>query len=112
MRFAIPVSGGVISPHFGHCEQFALIDVDEATKAIVGKQLVASPEHQPGLLPVWLAEQGVSAVLGGGMGSRAHALFQENRINVIIGVMESDPETAVLKYLNGDLTTGDNVCDH
>jgi len=112
MRFAIPVSGGVISPHFGHCEQFALIDVDEATKTIVGKQLVASPEHQPGLLPVWLAEEGASIIMAGGMGSRAQALFRENRINVIIGVMESDPETAVLKYLNGSLTTGDNVCDH
>jgi ATP-binding protein involved in chromosome partitioning len=112
MRFAIPVSGGVISPHFGHCEQFALIDVDEATKTIVRKQLVASPEHQPGLLPVWLAKEGVSAVLAGGMGSRAQALFQENHIDVIVGVMEGDPEKAVLNYLSGSLTTGGNVCDH
>lgn len=112
MRFAIPVSGGVISPHFGHCEQFALIDVDEATKTVVRKQLVASPEHQPGLLPVWLAEQGVSAVVAGGMGSRAQALFRENRIDVIVNVMESDPEAAVLSYLSGSLTTGDNICDH
>jgi len=112
MRFAIPVSGGVMSPHFGHCEQFALIDVDEATKAIVRKQLVASPGHQPGLLPVWLAEEGVSAVLAGGMGSRAQALFQENHIDVVVGVMESDPEKAVLNYLSGNLATGGNVCDH
>jgi ATP-binding protein involved in chromosome partitioning len=112
MRFAIPVSGGVLSPHFGHCEQFALIDVDEGTKAIIRKQLVASPGHQPGLLPVWLAEEGVSAVLAGGMGSRAQALFQENHIDVIVGVMESDPEKAVLNYLSGRLATGGNVCDH
>jgi ATP-binding protein involved in chromosome partitioning len=112
MRFAIPVSGGVISPHFGHCEQFALIDVDEATKTIVRKQLVASPEHEPGLLPVWLAEEGASIIMAGGMGSRAQALFRENHIDVIIGVMESDPEKAVLNYLGGSLTTGDNVCDH
>jgi predicted Fe-Mo cluster-binding NifX family protein len=112
MRFAIPVSDGVVSPHFGHCEQFALIDVDEAKKTIVRKQLVASPGHEPGLLPVWLAEQGVSAVIAGGMGSRAQALFRENRIDVIVNVMESDPEAAVLSYLNGSLTTGDNVCDH
>jgi ATP-binding protein involved in chromosome partitioning len=112
MRFAIPVSGGVISPHFGHCEQFALIDVDEAKKTIVRKQLVASPGHEPGLLPVWLAEQGVSAVVAGGMGSRAQSLFQGNHIDVIIGVMESDPEKAVLNYLSGNLATGDNICDH
>jgi predicted Fe-Mo cluster-binding NifX family protein len=112
MRFAIPVSDGVVSPHFGHCEQFALIDVDEAKKTIVRKQLVASPGHEPGLLPVWLAEQGVSAVIAGGMGSRAQALFRENRIDVIVNVMESDPEKAVLNYLSGSLATGDNVCDH
>lgn len=112
MRFAIPVSGGVISPHFGHCEQFALIDVDEAKKTIVGKQFMASPGHEPGLLPVWLAEQGASIIMAGGMGSRAQALFQENHIDVIIGVMESDPEKAVLNYLSGSLATGDNICDH
>src|SRR4030042_2741700 len=112
MRFAIPVSGSVISPHFGHCEQFALIDVDEATKTIVRKRLVASPGHEPGLLPVWLAEQGASIIMAGGMGSRAQALFQENHIDVIIGVMESDPEKAVLNYLSGSLATGDNICAH
>ena len=34
MRYAVPVSGGIVSPHFGHCEQFALIDVDEEKKEI------------------------------------------------------------------------------
>ena len=29
MRYAVPVSGGMVLPHFGHCENFALIDVDE-----------------------------------------------------------------------------------
>jgi len=42
MRYAVPISGGVMSPHFGHCEQFALIDVDEETKEIVKKELVPS----------------------------------------------------------------------
>ena len=34
MKYAVPVSGGVLSPHFGHCEQFALIDVDEERKVV------------------------------------------------------------------------------
>ena len=45
MRYAIPVSGGVVSPHFGHCEYFALIDVDEDRKEIISKELVPSPGH-------------------------------------------------------------------
>jgi ATP-binding protein involved in chromosome partitioning len=112
MRFAVPVTGGTVSPHFGHCEHFALIDVDEQSKKILRKELVPSPAHQPGLLPQWLAEQGVSLVIAGGMGSRAQDLFQQNNIGVIIGTMENDPEKAVLNYLNGQLATGENICDH
>ena len=112
MRYAIPVSGGMVSPHFGHCEHFTLIDVDEQAQKILKKELVPSPGHQPGLLPQWLAEQGVSIVIAGGMGSRAQGLFQQNRIGVILGAIESDPEKAVLSHLNGMLATGDNICDH
>jgi predicted Fe-Mo cluster-binding NifX family protein len=112
MKYAVPVSGGVVSPHFGHCEQFALFDVDEEKKEVTRKELVPSPEHQPGLLPQWLAEEGVSVVLAGGMGPRAQDIFRQNRIEVVMGVLEGDPEKAVLNYLNGILATGDNICDH
>ena len=112
MRYAVPVSDGVVSPHFGHCEHFALIDVDEDSKEIIRKELVPSPGHQPGLLPGWLAEQGAAFVIAGGMGSRALSLFQQNRIGVVVGTMENDPEKAVLNHLNGQLATGDNICDH
>ena len=112
MRYAIPVSSGMVSTHFGHCEQFALIDANEEQREILCKEFVASPGHQPGLLPEWLAEQGVSVVIAGGMGSRAQGLFRQNRIEVAIGALESDPEKAVLSYLDGNLDTGDNICDH
>lgn len=29
MKIAIPMAGGQLCMHFGHCEQFALVDVDE-----------------------------------------------------------------------------------
>ena len=112
MRYAIPVSSGGLSAHFGHCEHFALIDVDEERKKVLRKELVPSPGHQPGLLPEWLAEQGVSVVIAGGMGSRAQNLFNQNHIGVVIGALENDPEKAVLNYLNGVLATEDNICDH
>jgi len=112
MRYAVPVSGGMVASHFGHCEHFALIDVDEEKKEILRKELVPSPGHQPGFLPQWLAGEGVSAVIAGGMGSRAKELFRQNRIQVILGALESDPVKAVQDYLDGILTTGDNICDH
>jgi ATP-binding protein involved in chromosome partitioning len=111
-KCAVPVSGGIVSQHFGHCEQFALIEVDGDKKQILKKEMVNSPRHEPGMLPPWLAEKGVSLVISGGMGSRAQGLFQQNKIGVITGIMESDPEKAVLSYLKGALATGSNICDH
>jgi predicted Fe-Mo cluster-binding NifX family protein len=112
MRIAVPVTDGKVAAHFGHCSHFALFDVDEATKGIVKKELIPSPGHQPGFLPAWLAEEGVSVVIASGMGSRARAIFNENRIEVVIGALDEDPEKAVLNYLKGELATGDNICDH
>jgi len=112
MRYAVPVSDGIISPHFGHCEYFAFFDVEENSRKITGKENIPSPEHQPGLLPAWLAEKGANIVITGGMGPRAVDLLQQNGISVIIGAAESDPEQAVISHLNGTLATGDNICDH
>jgi ATP-binding protein involved in chromosome partitioning len=111
MKYAVPVTGGAMSPHFGHCEQFAFFDVDEQKK-IIGRELLTSPEHQPGLLPVWLAEQGASFVIAGGMGPRAIELLQQHGIGVALGTVESDPEKAVLSHLSGNLVTEENICDH
>jgi len=112
MKYAVPVSSGKLATHFGHCEQFALIDVDETTQTIVNREFIASPGHEPGLLPAWLAEQGVSVIIASGMGSRAQGLFGQNRIKVALNVVEANPEKAVLDYLGGTLKTGEEVCDH
>jgi predicted Fe-Mo cluster-binding NifX family protein len=112
MRVAVPVTDGRVAAHFGHCSHFALFDVDETTKTIVKKEVIPSPGHQPGFLPAWLAEEGASVVIANGMGSRARALFEENRIEVVVGALGDDPEKAVLDYIKGELATGDNICDH
>jgi predicted Fe-Mo cluster-binding NifX family protein len=112
MRLAVPITDGKVSPHFGHCSHFAFFDVDEATRAIAKKEVIPSPGHQPGFLPAWLAEEGVSVVIANGMGSRAQAIFNENRIEVVVGVLGEDPDKAVLDYMKGRLATGDNICDH
>lgn len=112
MRYALPVTGGRLAAHFGHCEAFAMFDVDDASNAIVASEIIPSPGHQPGFLPGWLAEQGVSAIIAGGMGPRAVSLFEENRVEVILGAPEGEPREVMESYLAGSLATGDNVCDH
>ena len=112
MRYAIPVNNGTLAGHFGHCEAFAMFDVDDSSGTIVARDAVPSPGHQPGFLPGWLAEQGVSAIIAGGMGPRAVGLFEENRVHVILGAPEEPAEDVMQKYLTGELALGDNVCDH
>jgi len=112
MRVAIPVCEGVLSMHFGHCEKFALVDVDPELKAIVETTAVDPPPHEPGLLPGWLAERGVNLVIAGGMGGRAQQLFAEAGVKVIVGASSAEPATVVMDYLSGNLVTGANVCDH
>ena len=98
--------------HFGHCEKFALVDVDPVTKQITASSEVAAPEHQPGLLPPWLKERGVNLVIAGGMGARAQTLFQSAEVDVLTGAPAETAATIVRQYLDGKLVRGDNACDH
>ena len=111
MKIAVPLANGRLSMHFGHCEEFALVEVDEATKEIRGTELLTPPAHEPGVLPRWLHEQGATIIIAGGMGKRAHDLFTEKGIIVITGA--SGLVSQVLNdFVNDRLTTGTNVCDH
>ncbi len=112
MKIAIPLAGGRLSMHFGHCEHFALIDVNAAEKKIVGREDIKAPPHEPGLLPPWLAERGANVIIAGGMGQRAQSLFAEQGIQVLVGAASETPENLISDYLAGTLRTGENICDH
>lgn len=112
MRIAIPLAEGRLSPHFGHCGHFALVDVDPCAKVILGREDVEAPPHEPGLLPAWLAERGAEVIIAGGMGQRARSLFSGHGIIVVVGAPAREPECLVSDYLAGTLETGDNICDH
>ena len=110
MKIAIPMAQGALCMHFGHCSTFALVSVENNKVASVDE--VVPPPHQPGLLPPWLAEQGVNLVIAGGMGSRAQAIFTQHGIKVLTGASGTGAREIVENYISGTLQTGDNVCDH
>lgn len=112
MKIAIPMAEGKLCMHFGHCEQFAILEVDDSTKAIRELTPLTPPPHEPGVLPRWLHEQGANVIIAGGMGQRAQALFAENNINVVVGAPGGTPSDLARQYIDGVLTTGQNVCDH
>ncbi len=112
MKIAIPIANNLLCPHFGHCEQFALFDVDSQSNTFGQKQMLIPPPHEPGILPQWLHQQGADVIITGGMGIRAQSLFKQNNIKVIVGAPTQAPEQLVEAYLNGTLQTGTNICDH
>lgn len=112
MKIAIPITNGTLSAHFGHCDQFAIFDIDDKTSKAINREDASPPAHAPGVLPRWLHENNVSVIIAGGMGQRAQQLFVQNDIKVVVGASSNSPEELVSAYLENTLETGDNICDH
>ncbi|HBN26889.1 MAG TPA: ATPase [Desulfobacteraceae bacterium] len=110
MKFAIPLAEGKLTAHFGHCEEFAIIDVDGDN--IKSKEILVPPRHEPGVLPRWLHDLGANVIIAGGMGQKAQSLFSEQGITVVVGAPSEEPEALIKSYLNNALISGDNLCDH
>lgn len=112
MKIAIPTASGRLCPHFGHCDQFALVEVADDDPKTMRTTMSTPPPHEPGLLPRWLHAQGVEVVIAGGMGHRAQELFAQSDIRVVLGAPNETPEKIVADYLGGSLALGENPCDH
>jgi len=108
--FAIPTEGGKLCAHFGHCEKFAIIETEE--DRVIKVEYLTPPVHQPGVYPKFLADNGISVIISGGMGMKAQNLFAQNNIEVCMGVEADSPEVLVKQFLDGKLKTGENLCDH
>lgn len=109
MKVAVATEGNMVAQHFGHCSSYTIADVEEGK--IISKMVVEAPEHEPGLLPVFLAGKGVGCVISGGMGQRAQGLFNEKGIIPIVGA--SGLIDQVLEdFVNDRMETGTNICDH
>ena len=112
MKIAIPSVNDVLSPHFGHCQEFVFFSINAEGTDITAKEVLTPPPHEPGVLPKWVADQGGTHVICGGMGARAQQMFESNGVSVVIGAPALATETIIASYLEGNLVTGANMCDH
>ncbi len=112
MRIAIPLSGGLLSQHFGHSEEFLFVDADLEQKRVLNRSVEVAPEHVPGLLPRWLAEHNVNVVIASGIGAHARELLAASSMQVLTGVSVIDPDVLVADFMNARLDTDANQCDH
>jgi len=109
MRIAISADDrngldGVVSPHFGRCPYYVLVDVaDQQVQAV---SIVENPyfgQHSPGQVPSFIREQGANVMLTGGMGGRAIGFFQQYGIEAVTGAAGL-VRHALQGYLGGALT--------
>jgi predicted Fe-Mo cluster-binding NifX family protein len=112
MKIAIPIAEGKMSAHFGHAEQFAIIEADLASKQILKIAYMIPPPHEPGALPRWLQKEGVNTIIAGGMGQRAKTLLAESGIAIRSGGSGGAPEDLVKAFLGNQLTDEVGSCHH
>ncbi len=107
---AIPLENGVLCAHFGHCQTFAIVNVEN--DLITEIKEVIPPEHIPGLYPKWIAEFGVTDVIAGGMGEHAINLFNNQKINAFVGAPQKSAEELVKDFITSKLNLSANYCNH
>ena len=117
-RIAVPSLGnggldGQRSPHFGHCDVFTLVDVENGEISNVA--VVPNPPHQEGgcLVPVnILGSHGVDALVVGGIGQRPLMGFNEAGIDVYHDSTRPEIEPVIEDLIAGNLPliSMDNTC--
>ena len=108
MRIAVSADNkngldSVVSPHFGRCPHFVLVDLDDhAVKEVREVENPYYGHHQPGQVPAFIQSLGADVMLTGGMGGRAIMFFQQLGIEGVTGAYGTVRQS-VERYLGGQL---------
>jgi predicted Fe-Mo cluster-binding NifX family protein len=93
----------VVSPHFGRCPHFVLVDlVDRDVSEVRAVDNPFYGQHQPGQVPGFVSSLGADVMLTGGMGGRAIMFFQQYGIEGVTGAYGTVAQS-VEHYLGGQL---------
>ncbi|MFH1683912.1 MAG: NifB/NifX family molybdenum-iron cluster-binding protein [Candidatus Margulisiibacteriota bacterium] len=107
MKVAISTDNGQVSAHFGRCPEFTIVEIENGR--VITKEVLNNPGHQPGFLPQFLHDRGVTQIIAGGMGQRAQGMFAEKGIETIVGISGNIAE--VVKSIEaGTLKGGESLC--
>ncbi len=109
MKIAATYENGNIFQHFGRTENFKVYTVEngEVIDAVVMNSNGIGHEALAGLL----AENDISVLICGGIGSGATAALSEAGVSVFSGA-EGDADAAVQAFLRGELENAGINCDH
>ncbi|BBF41409.1 MTH1175-like domain-containing protein [Lachnospiraceae bacterium KM106-2] len=110
MKIAVTYENGQVFQHFGHTSQFQVFEVEN--NQIKDTCIVDTNGSGHGALAGFLENQGVEALICGGIGGGAIQALKEASIQVFGGVSGATEE-AVKAFLEGKLNYNPNVrCSH
>lgn len=102
MKLAITTNGDQVNDHFGSCETFTLVELENGT--VNEKQVVGTEGNHHGSLPGYLSSLGVNVVISGGMGDGAKQKLSQLGIETITGVQGSIDDI-IDQFNEGNLKT-------
>jgi len=111
---ALPVKDGKLGQHFGHCDVFhfyTLIECSDGLKVQDVEEKVP-PAHEPGIIPQWVAQEGATDIIVGGIGQKAIDIFNQKGVNVLVGAATINVDKLISDYIDGVLEVNVNLCDH
>jgi predicted Fe-Mo cluster-binding NifX family protein len=91
MRIAVSADNSnglesVVSPHFGRCPYFVLVDMEgQDVTAVTAVNNPYYGNHRPGQVPGFIDSHDVNVMLTGGMGHRAIMFFEQFGIQPVTG---------------------------
>ena len=100
MRLAVAYKDGQVFQHFGHTAQFMLLDAEDGR--FVRREIVATEGSGHGALAGFLREQGVGAVICGGIGGGARLALAQAGI-LVYGGVQGDADAAAQAWLDNSL---------
>jgi predicted Fe-Mo cluster-binding NifX family protein len=112
MKIALPTTGNVVDEHFGHCQEYTVLTIDDSKQI---KQVEVLPSQQgcgcKSNIASILQQKGVTLMLAGNMGTGAVNVLANHGIEVLRGC-SGDVMKIAESYLKGTLRDSGMTCSH
>lgn len=112
MKIALPTRNGMVDSHFGHCEMYTVLTINEQ-REIAGREVVPSPQGCgcKSNIASELQASGVTVMLAGNMGEGALNVLKRHGIEVVRGCSGDVAEVANA-WLRGEAVDSGVGCEH
>ncbi len=109
-KIAIPTNEGSLYQHFGKAPQVTIVTIEDGK--VKETVVLDAPEHEHGAMPRFIAAQGCTDVLCGGLGGGAVNMLNQLGIEVHAGAPSIPVAELLSQYLGGTIIYGDGTCHH